>query len=171
MDTLIPNHQPAPEFSLPDTENNMRSLRDFRGRITLLNFWSAECPWAHKADKALLGYLEEWEDRVAWISIASNANEPPEMVAQTSIERNLPIVLLDANQQTADLYAAKTTPHFFLIDLEGILRYQGAFDDVTFRKRTPTRHYLKEAVVTLLAGRLPEPDITPPYGCTVVRHI
>jgi hypothetical protein len=57
-----------------------------------------------------------------------------------------------------------------VIDQAGLLRYQGAVDDVTFRQRTPTRYYLREAVEALLAGRQPQPQETPPYGCTVVRY-
>jgi hypothetical protein len=57
-----------------------------------------------------------------------------------------------------------------VIDATGILRYRGAFDDVTFRQRTPARFYLKEAVEVLLAGKLPDPAETQPYGCTIVRY-
>ena len=69
-----------------------------------------------------------------------------------------------------DLYGSLTTPHIFVIDREGKLRYQGAFDDVTFRQREPTRFYLKDALDALLAGRQPEPAQTTPYGCSIVRH-
>jgi hypothetical protein len=67
-------------------------------------------------------------------------------------------------------HGAQTTPHLFLIDPGGFLRYQGAFDDVTFRQRTPTQAYLYQAVEALLAGRLPDPAETPAYGCAIVRY-
>jgi hypothetical protein len=82
----------------------------------------------------------------------------------------LPLLLLDRNQAIADLYGAQTTPHFFVVDRKGILRYQGALNDVTFRQREPRIHYLREAVKALLLGKKPDPDTTNPYGCTVVRH-
>ena len=75
-----------------------------------------------------------------------------------------------ARQQVADLFGAQTTPHFFVLDQQGVLRYRGALDDVTFRQREPKNYYLHEAVQALLAGRLPEPAETPAYGCTIVRH-
>jgi hypothetical protein len=56
-----------------------------------------------------------------------------------------------------------------VIDAQGILRYQGAFDDVTFRQRTPTLIYLHMAVEALQSDQQPEPAETPPYGCSVVR--
>ena len=71
----------------------------------------------------------------------------------------------------ADAWGAQTTPHVFVVDEAGVLRYQGAVDDVTFRQREPKRFYVKEAVDALLAGRLPEIASTPAYGCTIVREI
>jgi hypothetical protein len=102
-------------------------------------------------------------------TIAANANETETQIRAAAAERGLPGLLRDAHQQVADLYAAQTTPHLFVIDPEGILRYQGALDDVTFRRRTPTVNYVRQAVEALLVGRQPDPDQTPPYGCTIVR--
>ncbi len=169
MDTLIPNGQPAPDFTLPDLKGNPHSLSAYRGRVVVVNFWSAECPWAKRADEALTGYRSTWGDDVILLSVASNANEPPELLARVSAERGLPVVLQDASQRVADLYGAETTPHLYVIDREGILRYQGALDDVTFRRREATRAYLEKAVATVLGGRLPDPEQTLPYGCSLVR--
>ena len=115
--------------------------------------------------------LDKWAEAVALLSIAANCCESAEVVAQVSKARRLPIVLLDAGHTVADLYDAQTTPHFFVIDREGLLRYRGALDDVTFRQRTPTRFFLDEVVESLLAGALPALTETPAYGCTIVREI
>ncbi|MDX1377503.1 MAG: hypothetical protein R3307_01540, partial [Anaerolineales bacterium] len=80
-------------------------------------------------------------------------------------------VLLDTDQVVADLYGAVTTPHVFLVDGDGILRYRGAVDDVTFRNRKANRFYLNEAVESLLDGHLPARTEMPAYGCTIVREI
>jgi hypothetical protein len=69
------------------------------------------------------------------------------------------------------MYGAQTTPHIFVLDPAGILRYQGAFDDKTFRKRQPKVSYTLNAVNALLKGNNPDPAETPPYGCTVVYNI
>jgi hypothetical protein len=58
-----------------------------------------------------------------------------------------------------------------VLDQSGILCYQGAVDDITFRHPTATRWYVREAVGALLGGRLPPVTESPPYGCTIVRHI
>jgi len=167
---MIPIRQPAPDFQLPDLHGVIHHLQSNRGRNTVINFWSAECPWAERADRDLLVYLQDWGEAVSLWSIASNANEPPEQLKQVANERGLPLLLYDVDHQVADLYNAQTTPHLFVVDAEGLLRYQGAFNDVSFRKRTPTRFYLRQAVEALLAGRDPDPDQTSPYGCTIVRY-
>jgi hypothetical protein len=101
--------------------------------------------------------------------IASNSDETTETIRQSAAEHALPLVLRDVGHRVADEYEALTTPQFFVIDSAGILRYSGALDDVTFRQRTPTRAYLKEAVEAVLAGESPEPTQTPAYGCALVR--
>jgi len=70
----------------------------------------------------------------------------------------------------ADLYAAQTTPHVFVIDRQGLLRYRGAVDDGTLRQRIPTRFFLEAVVGALLEGRLPPLTETPAYGCAIVRE-
>ena len=72
------------------------------------------------------------------------------------------------NLQVREAYGAQTTPHLFVVDADGILRYRGAFDDVTFRQRTPTKVYLREAVTAVMEGRLPAPAETAAYGCAIV---
>lgn len=172
MDTLnpLPNDQPAPEFTLPDLEGKPRSLKDFRNRIVIINFWSAECPWSQRCDGELHSLLEEWGEQVTLLTVSSNANESIEMLEHVATERELPIVLNDSDQTVADLYRAQTTPHLFVLDRDGLLRYQGAFDDITFRQSEATERYLPAAVEALLAGMKPEIAQTIPYGCVLVRH-
>ena len=170
MDTLIQTGQPAPGFSLPDLQGSLHHLEEARERILVLNFWSAECPWAERADRDVARLLGVWGEGVLLWTIASNSNEPAELLQRVSESRGLKPVLHDARQQVADLFGAQTTPHFFVLDQQGVLRYQGALDDVTFRQREPKIFYLHEAVQALLAGRLPEPAETPAYGCTIVRY-
>jgi peroxiredoxin len=162
-------NQPAPEFTLPDLDGRIHMLGDYRGRIVIVNFWSAECPHSERFDADITADLAQWGTDVALLSVASNADEPEGRLAAVARQRGIPVVLRDADRSVADRYEALTTPHVFLIDRQGILRYRGAVDDVTFRKREPSRFYLKEGVETLLADHLPEVTETQPFGCTIVR--
>ena len=160
---------PAPDFELPDLDGTLHRLSDYRGRIVVVNFWSCECPHSERTDHAIMAMIVQWGKEVALLSIASNRIESQQAVMQAAGTRRLPLVLIDRKDIVADLYEAVTTPHIFVIDREGTLRYRGAVDDVAFRIRKPTHFYLDEAVEALLAGRLPALAETPAYGCTIVR--
>ncbi len=163
-------NQSAPDFELPDLDGNLHRLSHYRGRIVIVNFWSCECPHSERTDKAIMAMLMQWRD-VVMLSIASNRSENVEALKTAAEARRLPTVLLDANCTVADLFEAQTTPHVFVIDREGILRYRGSVDDFTFRNRIPTRFYLDLAVESLLNGQLPALAESPAYGCTIVREI
>jgi peroxiredoxin len=164
-------NEPVPDFELPDLHGRLHRLSDYRGRIVIVNFWSCECPHSERTDKAIMSMFVQWRDDVSMLTIASNCNESAEDVANVSEARRLPTVLLDANCEVADLFEAQTTPHVFVIDREGILRYRGSVDDVTFRHRVPTRFFLDLAVESLLEGHSPELTESPAYGCTIVREV
>jgi peroxiredoxin len=167
----LPVNEPVPDFELPDLHGRLHRLSDYRGRIVIVNFWSCECPHSERTDKAIMSMFVQWQDNVSMLTIASNRNENAEDVANVSEARRLPTVLHDAKCQVADMFEAQTTPHVFVIDREGILRYRGAVDDVTFRQRVPTRFFLDLAVESLLEGHLPELTESPAYGCAIVREV
>ncbi len=169
MDTLIPFGEQAPLFTLPDLKGNIWALEDFRGMIVVLNFWSAECDWCQRVDKELVTYLDAWKERVKVLWIVSNTDEVRDLIEKVAIERELPTVLLDSAHRVADLYGAQTTPHFFVLDGEGNLRYQGAWDDITFRHRVATKVYVPRVIEALKQQLNPEITQTPPYGCVLVR--
>ncbi len=169
MDTVIKAGEAAPKFQLADLQGRIHALEELNGWIVVLNFWSAECDWCERVDGELTAFMDGWKDRVIVFWIASNANEATDQIDKVASERQLPSVLLDADQGVADLYGAQTTPHFFIVDGYGKLAYQGAWDDVTFRQRVATQVYVPQVVEALIHGKPPPVTQTPPYGCMLVR--
>ena len=163
-------NEPAPDFKLTDLDGETVQLSQLRGKIVILNFWSCECPHSERTDRQLMAMFVQWRDEVVLLSVAANRIETPPAMAEAARNRHLPAVLLDMEHSVADLYEAQTTPQVFVIDRDGILRYSGAVDDVSFRQKRPTRFYLDEAVEALLDGRLPVVTETPAYGCAIVRE-
>ena len=164
-------NQPAPDFVLPDVKGRLHRLCDYRGKIVIVNFWSAECPHSARTDQVILDLLEKWNGDVELLSIAANQNESVQLVEEVANVRRIPKILIDVVHVVADQYEAVTTPHIFVLDRETILRYRGAVDDVTFRHREATQFFLREAVEALLHGEIPTLSETTPYGCAIMREI
>lgn len=157
-----------PDLALMGIDGRLRRVADARGSVLVLCFWSAECPHSARADRAMAEIARERGGAVQLWPIASNGNESDERIREVARERGLPNVLLDRDQEAARLLAARATPHVFLTDASGVLRYRGAVDDVAIGRRTPTRNFLAEAVAAVLAGREPDPAETAPFGCGLV---
>jgi peroxiredoxin len=166
---MIPTGDRAPRFCLQDLEGRRQALEDLLGRRVVLNFWSAECPWARRADPVVAAAargagVEVW-------TIACCAGEPLDDIRREASARRLGTVLLDPDQSVVDAYDARATPHVFVIDEHGILRYQGAPDDTGFGFTSPTVDYLSSALRALAEGRDPDPAETPARGCAIVRRV
>jgi hypothetical protein len=64
-------------------------------------------------------------------------------------------------------YGARTTPHMYVIDEKGVLRYAGAIDDDPRGKSATPVNNVKTAVDALLSGKPVPESTTEPYGCSV----
>jgi peroxiredoxin len=161
----------APDFTLPVVDGGRLSLSDLRGYVVILNFWSAECDWSRRADVLLVYRALTWESKgVRIVGIASNYNELEGQIRYEAQNRHLRYpVVMDFDRRVADLYRAETTPHFFLLDRQGLARYIGALDDATHAERDARTLFLDKAVSALLANRDPELPCTIPYGCELPR--
>jgi len=73
----------------------------------------------------------------------------------------------DESQAIGRAYGATNTPHFFVLDKERKIRYIGAMDDNAMHEAKVTKHYLRDAVDALLAGKTPPVKETRPTGCSV----
>ncbi len=164
-------NQPAPDFALPDLNGKIHRLSNYRGVIVLINFWSAECPWSAYCDAEIQSQGIAWGEQVTHLRVASNRNESEALLMEVANSRGLDLILKDSNAVVADLYQAQTTPHLFVVDRNGILRYAGGFSDQTYRQRVARRFYLKEAMEAVLSGHTPSLAQVPPYGCAIVREV
>jgi len=79
-------------------------------------------------------------------------------------------VLLDPDGKVGREYGAKTTPHMYVIDGKGILRYEGAIDSVSSTDQADIKdatNYVAAAVDAVMAGKNVDPSVTQSYGCGV----
>jgi alkyl hydroperoxide reductase subunit AhpC len=113
-----------------------------------------------------------WQSKgVRIVGLACNGNESENEIRYEIQNRhiNYPVVI-DFDHRMADLYKAETTPHFFVLDRQGLARYVGALDDATAEARDARTYFVDKAVTALLNNKSPEPVFTPAYGCDITRR-
>jgi len=170
----------APPFTLTDTNGNVHSLSDYKGKFVVLEWFNHDCPFVQKHYRS--GNMQALQKTytakdVVWLSINSSApgkqgNYPPKVANQlTKKVGAVPTaVLLDQDGSVGRLYGAKTTPHMFLIDRKGNLIYQGAIDDK--RSTNPAdvegaTNFLSAALDEAMRGKKVSAPSTISYGCSV----
>lgn len=172
--------QPAPEFTLADSNGQTHKLSDFKGKFVVLEWLNHGCPFVMKHyDSGNMQKLQkEYTGKdVVWLSIVSSApgkqgHMTPEETNQTKTEKGsaATAVLIDEDGTVGKLYDAKVTPELYIINPEGSLIYMGAIDD---RKSTDpadvdgAKNYVKQALDEALAGQTVSEPVTAAYGCSV----
>lgn len=166
----------APEFALKDLDGKEHKLSDFAGKIVVLEWVNPGCPVCKGAhnDGRIKKMVDEFSSAgdVVFLGINSTHNTTVEdnRNALKAYKIEYP-VLLDQPGTVGNLYGARTTPHVFVIDTKGILRYQGALDDDKTGNNTkdgkPVMNYVTNAVRQIKAGETVSPNTTQSYGCSV----
>ena len=172
----------APNFELTDTYGDKVSLESFKGKKVVLEWTNHGCPFVAKHYKTKnmqsTQELAKSED-VVWLSIISSAPGTQGYVTKeeanaltTTREASPAHVLLDPTGKAGMLYSAKTTPHMYVINEEGLLKYQGAIDDAggrgfMFKDLLEANNYVKIAIKELNQDKKISNPVTKPYGCSV----
>jgi peroxiredoxin len=165
--------KPAPAFTLKDESGKEHSLAQYKGKIVVLEWTNPGCPFVQRhytagtMQKTLSGFDAK---KVVWLAVDSTASNAPDKSATWKKEKGFTFpVLQDPSGKVGKEYAAKTTPHMYVIDAQGVLRYEGAIDDDPRGNKaagTPT-NYVKGAVDALLSGKPVPAATTEAYGCSV----
>ena len=169
----------APAFKMKDLDGKEHSLADFKGKTVVLEWFCPTCPFSgaksrnsvHSTGqvKKLMDDMKKVDENVVYLLVDSSTAKmrmsPAELVKKDKeVVKQLDIkapVLIDADTKVAAAYGAKTTPHCYVIDGEGVLRYMGAFSD-----RAETNYVLK-AVTAIKNGSTVSPAEMRPWGCGV----
>jgi peroxiredoxin len=163
--------QPAPGFQLTDQAGQTHRLADLRGKIVVLEWINPQCPYVqrHYQARTMTSLVSAFpSDRVVWLAVDSSHFVQPEGSEAWRTEHGMTYpILQDASGAVGRAYGATTTPNMYVIDAQGVLRYQGAIDDDPRGRVETPRNYVREAVQALLdGGAVPTPQ-TQPYGCSV----
>lgn len=170
----------APDFTATDSNGKTHHLADYKGKYVVLEWHNQGCPFTKKHYESgnMQRLQKEWTGKgVVWFTVISSA--PGTQGYVTASQENdylkrmnaVPsAVLLDPEGSLGHLYAAKTTPHMYIIDPKGTLIYNGAIDD----HPTPdpsdiasSKNYVSAALQEALSGKPIADAATRPYGCSV----
>jgi peroxiredoxin len=166
--------EPAPDFRLSDTWGKKHSLSDYRGKVVVLEWINPGCPFSmrHIESRTMIDLAASGEDLI-WLAINSTSEDHKDFLDARShhaLNQAHDItypVLLDPSGKTGHAYHAKTTPHMFVIDEEGVVIYNGAIDDDAYGKKRNGKNYVAMALEAHAEGKAPDPATTKPYGCSV----
>lgn len=113
------NTRQAPDFILQDLNGKARSLKDFRGKVVLLNFTTTWCPHCKK-DIPNLKRLHASMKGKDFELISIFVNESPKRVAIFSEKYALPYtVLVDSEAMVARHYGVRGVPMKVVVDRNG----------------------------------------------------
>ncbi len=163
--------KPAPDWTAVDETGATHALSQYRGKAVVLEWTNPDCPFVERhysADTmeklaAALGARE-----VVWLAVNSTHYNTPDDTRKWKAEQGFAYpTLQDPDGALGHAYGARTTPHLFVIDAQGVLRYAGAIDDDPSGRSKSPKNYVGNAVEALLASGAPDPSETKPYGCSV----
>jgi peroxiredoxin len=174
--TMAPIGMNAPNFSLPNTEGNLVSLRDLEGAPALLiMFLCNHCPFVKHLQMELADLIGEYQG-MGLAAVAINSNDfiqypednPDRMADEVSeIGYTFPY-LVDEDQSVAKDYRAACTPDFFLFDDQQRLFYRGQFDGSRPGNNVAvTGVDLKRAIKSALKGEESPRVQNPSIGCNI----
>lgn len=143
-------------------------------RGTVLVFLSAKCPCSAGHEPALRALAKEYSLKgFKFVGVHSNRDESVESARSHFKLANLGFpVIEDGSGKEAPLataFGALKTPHVFIVSREGELLFSGGVDD----SKDPIRaqqHYLRDALLALSEGRIPEVKESRTLGCVIHKN-
>jgi thiol-disulfide isomerase/thioredoxin len=169
-----------PALAFVDLEGKPHTLKEYLGKTIVLDFWSIECPISKGYEARFKEIHSEYSKKgIVFLMIDANVSEiggagadPFAAIKKYVKDQSIPYpVLADKKNVVADRFGAQTTPHVFILDEKGKLRYAGGVDDDPDIKKDSkaVKSYLREALDALIAGKEPPQTKTKEHGCSIKR--
>lgn len=174
------NGKAAANFKLNDANGKTVQLSDFRGKPVVLEWTNPGCPFVQRHYDS--GNMQKTQAAAkgagaVWLTINSGAPGKQGHLDGAGAKKFMAEkksgashYLLDPRGVVGQGYAAKTTPHIYVIDAAGVLRYQGAIDDkpaARVEEMSAARNHALAALNEIKAGKPVSVAQTQPYGCSV----
>lgn len=172
----------TPNFKLVGNDGKTYELSKLKGKTVILEWYNEGCPFVKKFYNT--GTMQKWQKELAtkkdvvWLTISSSAKDRQGYISDIKKAKsvyksngmNSTALLLDSSGEAGQSFKAKTTPHMFIINKEGMIAYNGAIDSIAsadildIKKAKPL---FLNAAKDVLAGRKVAAAKNRPYGCSV----
>jgi thiol-disulfide isomerase/thioredoxin len=164
----------APAFSLVNAvDGKTYAFKPGDGKISVVFFTCNQCPYAKAFEPRLIEIARRYQPKgVNFYAIDPNdeAKYSEETLANMkarATDKGYPYPYLkDGDSSIARAYGARVTPHVYVIDPSGVLRYRGYVDD-SARPAERTKTGLTDALDAVLAKRNVTNTATKAFGCTI----
>ena len=172
--------QKAPEISLIDTAGKTVKLSDFKGKHVVLEWNNPGCPFVRKHyNTANMQTLQKEAagKSIVWLAVNSTEKShqdymtPAVLVKWMVDQKAAPTAtLMDEAGDVGKAYGARTTPHMYVVNPQGVLVYAGGIDSIPSASvddiKTAT-NYVRQTMNEVVAGKPVSMPTTRPYGCSV----
>ena len=172
--------QAAPDFIARDASGKSHKLSDFQGKYVVLEWTNPGCPFVRKhygsgnmpaTQKATVAQGAVWLAIDSTERASTDYLDPAALDAWMKEHRAAPsAVLMDEDGVIGRAYGARTTPHLFIVDPQGLLVYTGGIDSIASSRvediKTAT-NYVNQALGEAFGGRPISAATTRAYGCSI----
>ena len=122
---LAPLHgTPAPDFTLNDLDGAPVSLKDFRGKVLVVNFWATWCPPCRVEMPSMQRAWAAFQNE-GIIFLGIDIGESEDRVVQFMADLGLDFpVLLDTESTVTNAWPVKGLPTTVVVDPQGRMVYR-----------------------------------------------
>ncbi len=117
---------PAPDFLLMDMDGTQHSLKQYRGKVVLLNFWASWCSPCIREMPSLEKLYNEFKSK-SLVILAINQWEDEdrvfEFMGRLDPAPTFP-VLFDSDSKLSELYQVQGLPTTYIINKQGEIVYR-----------------------------------------------
>ncbi|HEX6085272.1 MAG TPA: thioredoxin family protein [Thermoanaerobaculia bacterium] len=164
----------APGFSLVNAvDGKTIEMKPDDGFPKVIIFTCNQCPYAKAFEPRLIEIANKWRGKgVHFYALDPNDDtrfpeESLEGMKKRAEEKDYPFPYLkDGDSSIAKAYGARVTPHVFVVDGDGVVRYRGYVDDQADPEKRQTTG-LTDALGALTNGREVANASTRAFGCSI----